>query len=382
MFRENRTIGILGGGQLGKMILDVSNRWDLKVFVLDPDINCVSSKLCSKFFKGNLMDFDTVVEFGKNVDLITIEIENVNVEALKFLQAQGKKVYPQPSVIEIIQDKSKQKEFYANNKIPTSSYLSCNGINEIKTLISRGDISFPFIWKASKMGYDGYGVNKISNTEDLEKLNDCHCIIEDVISIQKELSVMVGSRKSGEMVSYPSVEMEFNKISNQVEYILSPAQISNELKIKAEKLALIVAEKFKISGIIAVEMFLTTNNELLVNEVAPRPHNSYHFSIEGSYTSQFEQFLRAILDLPLGNTDILINSVMVNLVGEKDSKGIAAYKNFDQIIGIEGVNPHIYGKLETKPNRKMGHVTIINQDINAAKALAKKIKETIIITTK
>ena len=382
MFRENRTIGILGGGQLGKMILDVSNRWDLKVFVLYPDINCASSKLCSKFFKGNLMDFDTVVEFGKNVDLITIEIENVNVEALKFLQTQGKKVYPQPSVIEIIQDKSKQKEFYANNKIPTSSYLSCNGINEIKTLISRGDISFPFIWKASKMGYDGYGVNKISNTEDLEKLNDCHCIIEDVISIQKELSVMVGSRKSGEMVSYPSVEMEFNKISNQVEYILSPAQISNELKIKAEKLALIVAEKFKISGIIAVEMFLTTNNELLVNEVAPRPHNSYHFSIEGSYTSQFEQFLRAILDLPLGNTDILINSVMVNLVGEKDSKGIAAYKNFDQIIGIEGVNPHIYGKLETKPNRKMGHVTIINKDINAAKALAKKIKETIIITTK
>ena len=382
MFRENRIIGILGGGQLGKMILDVSNRWDLKVFVLDPDINCVSSKLCSKFFKGNLMDFDTVVEFGKNVDLITIEIENVNVEALKFLQTQGKKVYPQPSVIEIIQDKSKQKEFYANNKIPTSSYLSCDGIDEIKTLISRGDISFPFIWKASKMGYDGYGVNKISNTEDLEKLNDCHCIIEDVISIQKELSVMVGSRKSGEMVSYPSVEMEFNKISNQVEYILSPAQISNELKIKAEKLALIVAEKFKISGIIAVEMFLTTNNELLVNEVAPRPHNSYHFSIEGSYTSQFEQFLRAILDLPLGNTDILINSVMVNLVGEKDSKGVAAYKNFDQIIGIEGVNPHIYGKIETKPNRKMGHVTIINQDINVAKALAKKIKETIIITTK
>ena len=382
MFTEKKRIGILGGGQLGKMVLDVSNKWGLDVFVLDPDKNCPSSKLCNRFFQGDLMDYETVVEFGKLSDIITIEIENVNVEALKYLESLNKKVYPQASVIEIIQDKSKQKEFYANNKIPTSSYLSCNGINEIKTLISRGDISFPFIWKASKMGYDGYGVNKISNTQDLEKLIDCHCIIEDVISIQKELSVMVGSRKSGEMVSYPSVEMEFNKISNQVEYILSPAQISNELKIKAEKLALIVAEKFKISGIIAVEMFLTTNNELLVNEVAPRPHNSYHFSIEGSYTSQFEQFLRAILDLPLGNTDILINSVMVNLVGEKDSKGIAAYKNFDQIIGIEGVNPHIYGKLETKPNRKMGHVTIINQDINAAKALAKEIKETIIITTK
>ena len=381
MFRENRTIGILGGGQLGKMILDISNRWDLKVFVLDPNKDCPSSKLCSKFFKGDLMDYDTVVEFGKNVDLISIEIENVNVEALKFLESQGKKVYPQPGVIEIIQDKSKQKAFYTKNEIPTSPFKSCDGIEEVKTLIMKGDISFPFIWKASKMGYDGYGVNKISNNKDLEKLADYHCIIEDVISIKKELSVMVSSRESGEIVNYPSVEMEFNKTSNQLEYILSPAQISNELKIKAEKLAVIVAEKFKISGIIAVEMFLTADNELLVNEVAPRPHNSYHFSIEGSYTSQFEQFLRAILDLPLGSTNILMNSVMVNLVGEKDSKGVVVYKNFDQIIGIEGVNPHIYGKVETKPNRKMGHVTIVNKDINAAKALAKKIKETIIITT-
>ena len=382
MLRENRIIGILGGGQLGKMILDVSNRWDLKVYVLDPDINCSSSKLCSKFFKGDLMDYDTVVEFGKNVDLITIEIENVNVEALKILESQGKKVYPQPNVIEIIQDKSKQKEFYRNNEIPTSFFKSCNGIEEVKNLLKIGKISFPFIWKASKMGYDGYGVNKISNHKDLEKLNDCHCIIEDLISIKKELSVMVASRESGEIANYPAVEMEFNKISNQVEYILSPAQISNELKIKAEKLATIVAEKFKIFGIIAVEMFLTSDNELLVNEVAPRPHNSYHFSIEGSYTSQFEQFLRAILDLPLGSTDILMNSVMVNLVGEKDSRGIVAYKNFEQIIGIEGVNPHIYGKIETKPNRKMGHVTIVNQDISKAKTLAKKIKETVIITTK
>jgi 5-(carboxyamino)imidazole ribonucleotide synthase len=382
MFRENKIIGILGGGQLGKMVLDVSNRWGLKVFVLDPNIDCPSSKLCSKFFIGDLMDYDTVIEFGKNVDLVTIEIENVNVEALKFLESQGKKVYPQPRVIEIIQDKSKQKEFYIKNEIPTSSFRICNGIEELKTLISKGELSFPFIWKASKMGYDGYGVNKIFNNKDLEKLNDSHCIIEELISIKKELSVMVSSRKSGEIVNYPVVEMEFNKISNQVEYIISPAQISHELKMKAEKLASDVAEKFKISGIIAVEMFLTTENELLVNEVAPRPHNSYHFSIEGSYTSQFEQFLRAILDLPLGSTKNLLNSVMVNLVGEKNSKGIVVYKNLDQIIGIEGVNPHIYGKFETKPNRKMGHVTIINQDINKAKILAKEIKETIIITTK
>ena len=382
MLGKNKTLGILGGGQLGKMVLDVSNRWGLKVYVLDSNIECPSSKLCSKFFVGDLMDFDTVVQFGQNVDLITIEIENVNVEALKFLESKGKKVFPQPRVIEIIQDKSKQKEFYIDNEIPTSSFRSCNGIEELKSLISKGEISYPFIWKASKMGYDGYGVNKISDNKSLEKLSDCHCIVEELISIKKELSVMVGLRESGEILNYPVVEMEFNKDSNQVEYILSPAQISKELKIKAEKLACNIAEKFKICGIIAVEMFLTNQDEILVNEVAPRPHNSYHFSIEGSYTSQFEQFLRAILDLPLGSTKILQNSVMVNLVGEKNSKGIVEYKNFDQIIGIEGVNPHIYGKLETKPNRKMGHITIINEDIEIAKTIAKEIKETIIITTR
>lgn len=382
MLGKNKTLGILGGGQLGKMVLDVSNRWGLKVYVLDSNIECPSSKLCSKFFVGDLMDFDTVVQFGQNVDLITIEIENVNVEALKFLESKGKKVFPQPRVIEIIQDKSKQKEFYIDNEIPTSSFRSCNGIEELKSLISKGEISYPFIWKASKMGYDGYGVNKISDNKSLEKLSDCHCIVEELISIEKELSVMVGLRESGEILNYPVVEMEFNKDSNQVEYILSPAQISQELKIKAEKLACNIAEKFKICGIIAVEMFLTNQDEILVNEVAPRPHNSYHFSIEGSYTSQFEQFLRAILDLPLGSTKILQNSVMVNLVGEKNSKGIVEYKNFDQIIGIEGVNPHIYGKIETKPNRKMGHITIINEDIEIAKTIAKEIKETIIITTR
>jgi len=382
MLGENKILGILGGGQLGKMILDVSNRWGLKVFVLDSNIECPSSKLCSKFFVGDLMDYDSVVQFGENVDLITIEIENVNVEALKFLESKGKKVFPQPRVIEIIQDKSKQKEFYINNGIPTSSFRSCNGIEELKDLISKGEISYPFIWKASKMGYDGYGVNKIFDNKGLENLSDCHCIVEELISIKKELSVMVALRESGEILNYPVVEMEFNKDSNQVEYILSPAQISQELKIKAEKLANNIAEKFKICGIIAVEMFLTNEDEILINEVAPRPHNSYHFSIEGSYTSQFEQFLRAILDLPLGSTKILQNSVMVNLVGEENSKGIVEYKNFDQIIGIEGVNPHIYGKFETRPNRKMGHITIINEDIDLAKRIAKEIKETVIITTK
>jgi len=382
MFTEKKTIGILGGGQLGKMVLDVSNSWGLDVFVLDPNKDCPSSKLCKKFFEGDLMDYDIVVEFGKLCDIITIEIENVNVEALKYLESVNKKVYPQANVIESIQDKSNQKKFYQNNGIPTSSFQILNGIDEIKNKISKGEISFPFIWKASKMGYDGYGVKKIIDNKSLEEISDCHCIIEELIDIKKELSVMVGSRESGERAVYPAVEMEFNKKSNQVEYILSPARIDDSIKYLAEDLAYKVAEKFKIIGIIAVEMFLTNENELLVNEVAPRPHNSYHFSIEGSYTSQFEQFLRAILDLPLGSTKILENSVMVNLVGDSDSKGKVVYKNFDQIIGIEGVNPHIYGKFESRPNRKMGHVTIINKDLNIAKKIANEVKDTVIITSK
>ena len=382
MFTKKKTIGILGGGQLGKMVLDVSNNWGLDVFVLDPNKDCPSSKLCKKFFEGDLMDYDIVVEFGKLCDIITIEIENVNVEALKYLESVNKKVYPQANVIQSIQDKSNQKKFYQNNGIPTSSFQILNGIDDIKNKITKGEISFPFIWKASKMGYDGYGVKKIIDNKSLEDISDCHCIIEELIDIKKELSVMVGSRESGERAVYPAVEMEFNKKSNQVEYILSPARIDDSIKYLAEDLAYKVAEKFKIIGIIAVEMFLTNENELLVNEVAPRPHNSYHFSIEGSYTSQFEQFLRAILDLPLGSTKILENSVMVNLVGDSDSKGKVVYKNFDQIIGIEGVNPHIYGKFESRPNRKMGHVTIINKDLNIAKKIANEVKDTVIITSK
>ena len=375
MFNEKKIIGILGGGQLGKMVLDVSNKWGLDVFVLDLNKHCPSSKLCKRFFEGDLMDYETVVKFGKLCDIITIEIENVNVEALKHLESLNKKVYPQASIIETVQDKSDQKKFYQNNKIPTSSFKVLNGIDEIKNKITKGEISFPFKWKASKMGYDGYGVKKIID-------NKCHCIIEELIDIKKELSVMVGSRESGEIVVYPAVEMEFNKKSNQVEYVISPAQVDHNIKSAAEDLAYKVSEKFNHIGILAVEMFLTNENELLVNEVAPRPHNSYHFSIEGSYTSQFEQFLRTILDLPLGSSKILENSVMVNLVGDSDSRGKVAYKNFDQIIGIEGVNLHIYGKFESKPNRKMGHITIINKDLKIGKKIANEVKETVIITSR
>ena len=382
MFNKNITVGILGGGQLGKMTLDVANKWGLKVNILDSDINCPSSKLCNNFISGDLMDYNSVMNFGSDVDIITIEIENVNVEALKDLEKKGKTVFPQPRIIETIQDKSLQKKFYLENEIPTSSFQIFKNINELKSFISFNKVSFPFIWKASKMGYDGFGVKKVTNIEEVEKLKDCHCIIEELVDIKKELAVMVVSSKSGEIKNYHTVEMEFNKNSNQVEYILSPANISKKLSLEAENLAVDLAKKFQIVGLLAVEMFLNSEDKILVNEVAPRPHNSYHFSIEGSHTSQFEQLLRSILDIPLGSTKTIQNSVMVNLVGEDGYSGPAIYNDFDQIIGLEGVNPHIYGKFETRPNRKMGHVTILNRDLNKAIEIAKKIKNTVIINSK
>tara|TARA_Y100000758_G_scaffold10582_1_gene8041 strand:- start:912 stop:2060 length:1149 start_codon:yes stop_codon:yes gene_type:complete len=381
MFSSNKIIGILGGGQLGKMTLEVSNKWGIKIYILDPDENCPSKSLCDKFFQGDLMDFNTVYNFGKEVDIITIEIENINVEALEQLKKENKIVYPQPQVLKIVQDKSLQKEFYLNNNIPSTPFRIFNSKDEIKKFLSKEGRSYPFIWKSSKMGYDGYGVKVIHNNNSIEDIPDKHCIIEDKAEIKKELSVMVVSRPSGELINYPVVEMEFNTKSNQVEYIISPARISQEIKDKAENLALRVCKSFGNIGLLAVEMFLTIDGDLLVNEVAPRPHNSYHFSIEGSETSQFEQLIRSILDLPIGNTNMTDKSVMVNLVGEPDTKGPVVYKNMDKIIGIKGVNPHIYEKKETRPNRKMGHITVINSDIETAIKIAKEIKQTVRVTS-
>ena len=381
MFSSNKIIGILGGGQLGKMTLEVSNKWGIKIYILDPDENCPSKSLCTKFFQGDLMDFDTVYNFGKEVDLITIEIENINIEALEKLKKERKTVYPQPEILKIIQDKSLQKDFYLRNKIPSTPFKKCNSKEEIQNFISNGDRPYPFIWKSSKMGYDGYGVKLIKDNNSIENIPDKPCIIEDKAEIEKELSVMVVSMPSGKIINYPVVEMEFNSESNQVEYIISPARIKKEIKERAENLALRVSQSFGNIGLLAVEMFLTTTGDILVNEVAPRPHNSYHFSIEGSETSQFEQLIRSILDLPIGKTNMINNSVMVNLVGENNAKGPAIYENMDQIIGIKGVNPHLYGKKETRPNRKMGHVTVINSNIEEAIKIAKEIKTTVKVTS-
>ena len=381
-FSTSKTIGILGGGQLGKMLLYDTRKWDIKTKVLDNNPNAPAKLSCDEFHVGDLMDYQTVLNFAKNIDVLTIEIENVNVKALEEIEKKGVKVYPQPNVLAIIQNKLKQKKFYKENKIPTAPFREFKSIKSIKEEIIHGNICFPFVWKSNSMGYDGFGVKIIKSNRDIEELNDAPGFIEDLIEIKKELSVIICRNAKGEIKNFPVVEMIFNNDSNQVEYIISPARINNEISRKAISIALKLSKLYNHVGIMAIELFLTSDNEILINEVAPRPHNSGHFSIEMSYTSQFEQHIRAILGLPLGEAKNKISGVMVNLVGEKQNNGPVKFSNIDQIMTIEGVTPHIYGKKETRPNRKMGHVTIVNEKIENAIKIAKKVKETIKVISK
>ena len=381
-FSTNKKLGILGGGQLGKMLLYSTQKWDIRTFVLDPSENAPARLACDTFIQGDLMNYQTVLDFGKKVDILTIEIENVNVNALYQLKKEGVKIYPQPEIIEIIQNKSLQKEFYKKNKIPTSNYKNFSNLESLKNDVAKGKLSFPFVWKASKMGYDGYGVSIIRKNKDLENIMDCECIAEDFIPFKSELAVIVARREQGEIQAYPVFEMEFHPTANQVEYVICPARIPNDIEIKAKKIALEVSKNYKHIGLLAVELFLSETGEILVNEVAPRPHNSGHITIESSYTNQFEQHLRAILNLPLGDTKIKVPAVMVNLVGKENYTGPVIYKNIDQILAIDGVTPHIYGKKHTRPFRKMGHVTIVNKTLNKAREIAEEVKSIIEVISK
>ena len=376
-FSTSKTIGILGGGQLGKMLLNTTRQWDINTHVLDPSPEAPARIACNLFVQGDLMDYQTVMEFGKNVDVLTIEIENVNSEALIDLEKQGVQVYPQGRVLKIIQNKYRQKEFYKKNRIPTSGFEFFESKEALKDAVARGFVSFPFVWKSESMGYDGYGVKMIRSNQDLETISEGGCLAEDLVTIHKEIGVIVCRRPSGETESYPSVEMEFHPTANQVEYVLSPARISNQIEKKAQEIARQVSEAFQHVGLLAVELFVTKEGDVWVNEVAPRPHNSGHFSIEASYTSQFEQHIRALLDLPLGSTQNKVSGVMVNLVGSENHQGPVRYKNIEHIMAIEGVNPHIYGKKETRPFRKMGHITIVNESLEIARQIAEQVKETI-----
>ncbi|MEX1382159.1 5-(carboxyamino)imidazole ribonucleotide synthase [Lutibacter sp.] len=377
-FSSNFRLGVLGGGQLGKMLLAETHKFDIYTVILDGAADAPCAQICNEFHQGSLLDFETVYNFGKKVDLLTIEIEHVNIDALLKLEQEGLEIYPQPSVLQTIQHKGKQKDFFVNNNIPTSPHKRFSCLNELKKEV----LNFPFVWKSAQFGYDGTGVKIVKNYDDLNSLADTDCIIEDLIPFKNELAVIVARNKDGEVKTYPVVEMEFHPEANQVEYVICPARISNEIAEKATKIALKVARSFKHIGLLAVELFQTEDDEILVNEVAPRTHNSGHYSIEASYSNQFEQHVRSILNLPLGNTASKVAGIMVNLVGAEGFSGDVVYENMEEILKMDGVTPHIYGKKQTRPFRKMGHVTIVNNDLAEARKIAEKVKNTIRVVSK
>ncbi|MCK6606735.1 MAG: 5-(carboxyamino)imidazole ribonucleotide synthase [Flavobacterium sp.] len=376
-FSSDFKLGILGGGQLGKMLLTETRKFDIQTLVLEPSEEAPARYSCNGFYKGSLMDFDTVYQFGKMVNLLTIEIENVNLDALDKLEEEGLPIYPSPKTLRLIQNKGKQKDYYVSNDIPTSPHQRFVDLNDLRNALAKDELEFPFVWKCAQFGYDGNGVKICRSSLDLVKLPDVECIAEEMVPFKNELAVIVARSVSGEVKTYPVVEMEFHPEANQVEYVICPARIDEKVAQKATEVALKVSEAFNHVGLLAVEMFQTADDEILVNEVAPRPHNSGHYSIEASYTSQFENHLRAILNLPLGNTDSKVAGIMVNLVGEEGYSGQVVYENIEKIMAIDGVTPHIYGKRETRPFRKMGHVTIVNEDMTEARRIAEEVKNSI-----
>lgn len=376
-FSSDFTLGILGGGQLGKMILQETRKWDIKTKVLDPSPEAPSRMACNDFLTGDLLDYQTIIDFAKDVDVLTIEIENVNIAALETLEAAGTVVYPPTKALKIIANKATQKVFYSEQNIPTAPFICFNATSEIKESLQNGALSLPFVWKSAQFGYDGQGVKIVRKVQDLEELPNVACIAETLIPFEKELAVIVCRNPSGEVVNYPVVEMEFHPEANQVEYVLCPARLDQKIAQKAIEVALKTSEAYAHVGLLAVEMFLTKEGDVFVNEVAPRPHNSGHYSIEASVTNQYEQHLRAILNLPLGDCSSKMAAVMVNLVGAEGHSGPVHYKNIENILALEGVTPHIYGKRDTRPFRKMGHVTVVNTQMEKARHLAEQVKKSI-----
>ena len=376
-FSSDFKLGILGGGQLGKMMLYDTRKYDIQTYVLDASPEAPCKIACDVFEQGDLMDFDTVVNFGRKVDVLTFEIELVNVDALEQLESEGKKVYPSSATLRKIQDKGVQKQFYAEKGIPTADFTVYTEKYELTEALVRKEWDYPFVWKSCTGGYDGKGVSVIREEEDLIPLPEDACLAEKMIPFKNELAVIVARNVSGEVKTYPVVEMEFHPEANQVEYVICPARIEDHVAEKARAVAKKVSESFEHVGLLAVEMFQTEDDEILVNEVAPRPHNSGHYSIEASFTNQFEQHLRAILDLPLGETESKVGGVMVNLVGDENHEGQVHYQNIGKIMQMPGVTPHIYGKKQTRPFRKMGHVTIVNKDLGEARRIAEEVKKEI-----
>lgn len=372
-FYGDLRLGILGGGQLGRMLIQEAINYNVTTFVLDPDKDAPCKHLCNKFTVGSLTDYETVYNFGKTADLITIEIEKVNVDALEKLETEGVLVYPQSRVIRLIQDKGLQKQFFKENNIATSPFQ----LISTKENLKNAQFSFPYVQKLRKEGYDGRGVFKIHSEADWANAFGAPSLIEEFVAFEKEIAVIVARNDNGETKAFPCVEMEFNADVNLVEFLISPSTLDFNILEKAKQLAIKIADDLKIVGLLAVEMFLTDKGEILVNEVAPRPHNSGHQSIEGNYISQYEQHLRAIFNLPLGDTRCVSNTIMINLLGEPGFEGVAEYEGLNDILKLDGVYIHLYGKKFTKPYRKMGHVTIIDDDREKAIEKARFIQQTI-----
>lgn len=371
-FYQDFKLGILGGGQLGRMLVQSGIDFNINFSILDPDPSAPCHQL-GEFSSGKLTDFDTVMKFGEKCDLITIEIENVNTAALKELVKRGKKVFPQPEIIELIQDKRTQKQFYKERGIPTADFILTSNREEV----IKNKSFLPAVNKLGREGYDGRGVAVIRTEADLPKAFDAPGLLEKLIDFEKEISVIVARNERGETTSFPAVEMVFHPEANLVEYLFAPAQISPSVTKEAEEIALKVINEMKLVGLLAVEMFVTKDGKVLVNEVAPRPHNSGHQTIEANITSQYEQHLRAILNLPFGNTKDIMPSAMVNLLGEEGYSGLAKYQGFEEVAAVSGVHIHLYGKKQTKPFRKMGHVTIVDSDMESLKKKAKFVKDTL-----
>lgn len=376
-------LGVLGGGQLGKMLSLAAANWHLPLYFLDKSESFPAGAVTTEFTAGDFSDYDDVLRFGRDKDLLTIEIEHVNTEALHQLEKEGVTVHPRPAALDIIKDKGRQKKFYTEKKIPTADYHLYDDKDAVLQALGKEEIEFPFVQKSRTAGYDGRGVAVINSAEDLEdKLLPGPCVIENKIDIEKELAVIVARNEQGEVAAFPTVEMEFNPEANLVEFLSCPASIDSDIDREAISLARTTIEAYQVCGLLAVELFLTKSGELLVNEVAPRPHNSGHHTIDSCYTSQFEQHLRAILDLPLGSTKLKSPSIMVNLLGSPEFEGHAYYEGINDCLAMEGVKIHLYGKTMTKPFRKMGHATVLADDLSTARSRAKKVQESLRIISK
>lgn len=370
---HNQILGVLGGGQLGRMLIQSAINYNQDIHILDPDPNAPCKDIAQYFEVGSLKDFDTVYAFGQSCDVITVEIEAVNTDALQKLANEGKKIFPQPHILKLIQDKREQKQFYQLHGIPTADFILTENKADV---ISKKDF-LPAVNKVGKDGYDGRGVQILRTASDLEKAFDAPGLLERLIDFDKEIAVTVARNEKGDLIAYPAVDCAFHPTANLVEFLFAPAEISPEVEAKAQQIAKEVILKLDMVGILAVELFVTKSGDVLVNEIAPRPHNSGHHTIEANYTSQFEQHLRAVMNWPLGNPDLRCPAAMINLLGEDGFSGPVLVEGKEEALAEKGVYIHLYGKKLTKPFRKMGHVTILDENLNALKSKAHRIKELI-----